>query len=258
MKTKAKIILSAIALFLAIKSPCQDTLDYSNFYPEGISFKYGIGAYSIKDEYISNEKYSGYLPYLSIGWARKHNKYTYLLEMAYRNSNSITNYNVSTKITQGILNQGFLYPLKSKELFQNDLYLWLGPSTEFFIFFNDQNVAVSGFDYAQSVAILASLGLNVDAIYPVNLNFQLESSLKLSLMSFGFRLVDTDEGDEPMEKFLTLFSGMNSSLDLGARYHLINHLSLKIAYRFELTRVSAWDPLLAASDNLILSLTYRF
>ena len=258
MKTKAIIIISAIVLFITQELLGQDTLISPNLYPEGISIEYGIGSYSVKDEYISKEKYSGNLPYYSFGWARKHNNYVYRLEMAYRNSNNINNYNVSSAITQFTLNQGFLYPLKEKLLFKKDLHIWLGASTNFFFYYAKPQIAVSGFDYAQSFAGLFSLGFNADVIYPINHKFQLESSLRLTVLSLGLRMVDSEEDDQAPVKPLTLFSGLNSSFDLGARYFIFNRLSVKLAYKFELLHISAWDPLLSASDNLIIGLTYKF
>ncbi len=258
MKNRAKIIISAIVIFIAVKSHGQDTLHYPNPYPGGISIEYGIGSYSVKDEYISKEKYSGTLPYYSFGWAREHNKYVYRLEMAYRSSSNINNHNVSTAISQFRLSQGFLYPLKKMILFKNDLYIWLGPSTELYFYYNKPNIAVSGFDYAQSFAGLLALGFYADFIYPLGRNFQVESSLSLTVLSLGFRMVDSEEDNQSPVKPLTLFSGLNSSFDLGARYYLFNQLSVKIAYKFELTRISAWDPLLSASDNVIIGLTYKF
>ena len=171
-KTNLKIILYAVAFLIAGQASGQDSLSYFSVYPAGISFEYGIGNYSVKDEYISNEKYSGTLPYYSFGWVRKHNKYIYRLEMAYRNSNDIDNYNVSTDINQFALNQGFLYPLKKIRLFKNDLYIWLGPSAEVFFYYSKPNIAVSGFDYAQSFAVLFAGGFNSDVIYPLKPNFQ--------------------------------------------------------------------------------------
>ena len=258
IKTTLKIILSVLTFLIASQVSGQDSLSNLNVYPAGISFEYGIGNYSVKDEYISKEKYSGTLPYYSFGWARKHNKYVYRLEMAYRNSNDIYNHNVSTDINQFALNQGFLYPLKNMTLFKNDLYIWLGPSVEFFFYYSKPNIAVSGFDYAQSFAGLFALGLNADIIYSLKRNFQLESSLSLAVLSLGFRMVDNEEDNQSPVNPLTLFSGLNSSFDLGARYYLFNRLSVKLAYKFELTRISAWDPLLSASDNLIIGLTYKF
>ena len=254
----AKIIISTTILFFAVESYGQDTIKYKTVFPSGISVGYGQGLFSVKDEYISKEKYSGTLSYYSFGWARGHNKYVYRLNMAYRYSNDICNYNVSTGIHQLRLNQGFLYPLKKIILFKNDLYIWLGPSTELFFYYSKPNIAFSGFDYAQSFAVLAAIGFNADVIYPVNNNFQLESSLSLTAISMGFHLVDTEEDDQSPVKLLTLFSGLNSSFAWGIRYYLFNRLSVKLAYKFELTRISAWDPLLSASDNLVIGLTYKF
>jgi predicted porin len=253
-----KIIIPAIVLFIFTESHGQDTLNHLNVYPGGISIEYGIGSYSVKDEYISKEKYSGSLPYYSFGWARKHNKYVYRLEMAYRNSNSIKNYNVSTSITQVTLNQGFLYPLKKKLLFKKELYIWLGPSTEFFFYYAKPHIAVSGFDYAQSFAGLFSLGFNADIVYSLNQSFQLESSLRSTVLSLGWRMVDSEEDDQSPVKPLTLFSGLNCSFNLGARYYIFNRLSVIITYKFELTHISAWDPLISTSNNAIIGLTYRF
>jgi len=236
----------------------QDSLSYLNIFPAGISFKYGIGNYSIKDEYISKEKYSGKLPYFSIGWARNHNKYVYWLEMEYRNSDAIKNNNVSTNITQFTLNQGFLYSLKKGELFKKELYLWLGPSTELFFFYNKQNIAVAGFDYSQSFAALFSAGINIFGTYSLNHKFLIGFSLDLSVLSLGFRSVDNEEDDQTPVKLLTLFSGINSSFDLGIHYDVFDKLSIKAGYKFELCRISAWNPLISTSDNLMLGLTYNF
>jgi len=236
----------------------QDSLNQQSIFPPGITIEYGVGNYSVKDEYISKEKYSGTLPYYSVRWTKTHDEYVYRLDMAYRNSNDINNFNVTTDITQFTLNQGFLYPLKEISIFQKALYVWLGPATEFFFFYNYPNIAVSGFDYAQSFAGLFSLGLNVEGIYPLSSGFLLESSLRLTVVSLGLRMVDSEEDDQSPAKLLTLFSGLNSSFDLGVRHYLADRLSVKLAYKFELTRISTWDPLLSASDNLIIGLTYSF
>jgi hypothetical protein len=212
----------------------------------------------VKDEYISKEKYTGTLPGYSIRWARHHDTRIYHLDMTYRNSDEIENYNVSTDITHFSLNQGFLYPLRAVSLFHRDLHLWLGPSTEIFFFYNDQNIAVSGFDYAQSALGLFSVGINVNGIYPVRNNLQLESSINLTILSLGFRLVDTEENDDSATKFLNTSSGLNSAFELRVRYSIARRLSVTLAYEFEMTRVSAWDSLLSASDNLVIGLTYGF
>ena len=143
-------------------------------------------------------------------------------------------------------------------LFKKELYIWLGPSTEFFFYYAKPHIAVSGFDYAQSFAGLFSLGFNADIVYSLNQSFQLESSLRSTVLSLGWRMVDSEEDDQSPVKPLTLFSGLNCSFNLGTRYYIFNRLSVIITYKFELTRISAWDPLLSTSNNATIGLTYRF
>ena len=259
MKNTAFYFLSLIILlsFTGIVLG-QDSLNQNSIFPEGITFEYGIGNYAVTDEYISKEKYSGSLPYYRINWANHHTNYVYHLSLNYQYSSEIKNNNVSTDIHQFTLNQGFLYPIPKFTLFNKDAYLYLGPSTELFFFYNKQNIAVSGFDYAQSFAMLISLSASSKLFYKLWDNFNIESSLGFSVLSLGFRLVDSEEDDVSPVKILTLISGANLVFSLGPRYYLFENLSLKAAYLFQLTRISSWDPLLSASDNIVFTLTYGF
>jgi hypothetical protein len=258
VKTMFKIFLTTVTILMTIQVSGQDSLYSIDVYPTDISLAYGIGNYNIRDNYISGEKYDGGLPYYSVGWARNHDKYVYQLEMVYRNSSKIKNYNVSAEITQLALNQGFLYSLKRLSLLKNSLYIRLGPTSEFFLLYNKPNIAVSGFDYAQSFAGLLSLGFRTVAVYPVYKRFHVESSLNLSLLSLGLRMVDSEESNESPVKLLTLFTGLNSLFRFGVRYYLFNHLSAQLAYEFGYVRISAWESLYAASDNMVFGLNYRF
>ena len=257
-----KIIYFAVYFLFLFLITCtfgQDSINHQYKFPAGISVEYGQGLYSVKDEYISKEKYSGTIPHLGVKWTKYQGNYGYILGLDFQNSSRIKNNNVSADIYQFTLNQGFLYPLPKYSLFSKDFYSYLGPSTELYFFYNKQQIAISGFDYASSFAILFSLGINSEFIMPIQNNFSIEGSLSLSVLSLGFRMVnDEDNDDESPAKLLTLFSGTNGSLKLGMGYYLLDNISLKLAYRFHLTRISSWTPLLSASDDLILSLTYGF
>lgn len=247
-----------LMLLYSGNSFAQDPLDQPPVFPGGISVEYGLGRYSVRDEYISKEKYSGTLPHIEASWARFHNRYGYHLGLTYRSSSNIKNYNVSADIHQFSLNQGFLYPLPSISLFTRDVYVLFGPSTELYFYYNKQNIAVSGFDYAQSFASLLSLGAHARFTVPIAQRVRIESSIYSSVLSIGLRIVDTEEEEESPAKLLTLLSGTNTFVRLGIRYHLFGDLSLKFAYRFHMTRISAWNPLLSSSDDTIASLTYGF
>ena len=236
----------------------QESSDRTAVYPEGFSVRYGLGGYSFTDEYISKEKYSGSMSTLGVKWVKVHPRTVYRLELAYGGSSEISNENVSTVVTHFTLNQGFLYPLKELSLFKKPLHMWIGPATHLFFFYNDPDIAVSGFDYAQSFAGLISVGLNTELIYPLTSGFQCESALRFTVLSFGLRMVDSEETDDAPVKLFTPLNGLHGSFDLGFRIMLFKPFSIRTAYRFELVRMRVWDPLLIASDNVLIDLTVRF
>ena len=257
-KNHFRFLLMTLLLILTGTILCQDSINQNSIFPEGISLEYGISSYAVTDEYISHEKYSGSLPYYSITWANQHSDYVYHLKIDFGNSNEIKNYNVSADIYQFTLNQGFSYTLPKFTIFDKDAYLFLGPSTELFFYYNKQNIAVSGFDYAQSFALLISAGVNSQLFYKLWDDFNIEGTLDFNVLSLGFRMVDMEENDESPAKILTLISANNLVFTLGPRYYLIDNLSVKAAYLFHLTRIDSWEPLLSASDNIVITLIYGF
>ena len=248
-----------LLLILAIsKLSAQDSINQYVYCQSGISLEYGVGSYAVTDEYISKEKYSGAFPYYGIRWVKPHDNYVYHLGLSFRNSSDIKNNNVSTDIYQFTLNQGFNYALPKFTMFGNDVYLYLGPSTELFFYYNSQNIAVAGFDYAQSIAMLISLGLSSELYYKLSNNFYIETSLDFNILSLGFRMIDNEESDESPVKILTAISATNASLRLGTRYKIKENLSIKASYLFNLTMINTWETLHSASDNLIFTITYGF
>ena len=253
-----RVLIITLWFVLGSRVEAQESQSSKSVFPRGISFAYKYGSYAVTDEYISKEKYSGVLPGFSASWSRFHDKYGYRLRLEYGSSSEIKNHNVSTTIYQFVLDHGFLYPFKQTQIFKKDVYFYLGPATELYFFYNNQNIAVSGFDYAQSFAMLFSAAIQLEGICPIHETLQIESSLGLSMLSLGFRMVDSEEEDVSPARLLTLFSGTNAGFGLGLRYIPTHKLSLKLAYKLQITRISSWDPLLAASDNFVLFMTYHF
>lgn len=258
MKNFIRVLVGFSILSTGFEIIAQDSLSHDNIFPKGISLGYGIGNYAVTDKYISKEKYSGSLPFYEISWIKPHTNYIYHLSINYQNSAKIKNNNVSTDIYQFSINQGFNYALPKFTLFDKEAYTYLGPSTELFFYYNQQNIAVSGFDYAQSYAMLISGSINFHLYYLLTKDFNIEGSLGFSIISLGFRMVDMEETDDSPVKILTLFSGTNLNIKLGIRYFMLNNLSLKASYLFHFTRISSWNPLLAASDNIVFTMTYGF
>lgn len=123
-----KTILRLITILLIIISlaPAQDKERYKTVVPSGLFVGYGVGSYSVKDEYISKQKYSGTLPCFNVEWVRFHNKKGYSLEFEYRNSGNISNNNISAKVGQFIFNQDFTYSIGNFYIFQKTFMLIWG------------------------------------------------------------------------------------------------------------------------------------
>ena len=86
----------------------------------------------------------------------------------------------------------------------------------------------------------------------------MKSSLQFTLLSLGMRSTDSEEEPESGAKAITLASGLNGSFDLGMCYDLMKWLSLGLSYRFEITRITAWEDILSASNGVFVGLYFRF
>jgi len=260
VKTKSRIIISACILLLAIESPGQDTVNIKTVFPSGISVGYGQGLYSVKDEYISKEKYSGTLPYFNLEWVRFHNKNAYRLEFEYQNSNNITNNNISAEVMQFVFNQDFIYAVGSFPLFSRNVYTYLGPSVQFFYYDIHYNFAQPGtFLSPKTFGIIGSLGINTEFIYPVNKKLRIEGFLRSNLLSFSGKEIDEYKyKNEPTPTLLSVITATKIDCDLTMRYYLANRVSASIGYEFDLLRIDKWDPYIAACNSLIISINYTF
>ena len=254
------VLLAGLTLWRAVSgsgAAAQDAGGPRSLVAEGLAVGYGIGGYAYTDHYISGERYSGGIPYYQVAFTKRHDTYVYRIGAAYRQSDAIRNHMVSAEIYEFGLNQGFLYPLRPFSLFSRRVQALIGPTTDLYVFLNKQNIAVSGFDYAQSFAALFSLGIRSELLVPLSDHIQAEGGLAFGVLSLGLRMVDMEEDDESPAKLLTLLSGSSGFFSLGARYRLSDRLSVKAAYLLGLTRIEAWEPLHAASDHVAFSMTWR-
>jgi len=228
--------------------------------PSGISIKAGLGRYSVRDEYFSAEKYSGTLPYFSAIWARLDERGGYRIGVEHRNSSDIRNNNISAGVTSFSLNLDYLYRVATLSLFSREAFLFLGPSTGFFMHFSELHIAFSELEIPYSFAILLPVGVNSTLVLPVTDRFQVAGSFRSSLFSLGLRMIDLDEDvdEESPVRFLTFPSGTNANLHFGLRYLLTDRLSLDLGYELQVLRIRPWDSLLSASNNLMAGFTVGF
>lgn len=228
--------------------------------PGGLSISGGVGHLAIRDEYLSQERYSGTLPYFDLSWLGGNDTTAYRLGLEYRHSAGVRNYNVSAGVTQGSLNLDFLYYAGGFSFMGRRVFAYVGPSADIYLYYRQQKIANGGdaLFNAYSFAMLLSGGANSRLVMPLGPALSAELSGKLDLISFGARIPDMYDQNSSAVKFVTLLSGVCGNTQLMIRYYLTRSLSLSGGYRFEICQNSSWTYLISASDNLVLQATYRF
>jgi hypothetical protein len=230
------------------------------FFPFGLSLQAGLGSYSIRDEFVSREKYSGALPVYLCTWTDATPSRASRISLEYRSSSTIKNYNVSASITEFSFGLDYLYPVGKFSILSKDVIAYLGPSPELFIHFRSQNIANGGsaITRAYSAAMLFSAGGALDLACPISNDLLADASIATNVLSFGGRFVNPENSNESFLKLLTLFSGIRLKSDIGLRYALSSHFSVRLAYRVEIARIDAWDYFVSGSDMGVLSVHYGF
>ena len=254
MRTSA-VILAVVALGVPAGLAAQGPEPHRDVFPHGLTVGTGVGAYAVRDEYLSRETYTGALPSFRVSWSRFHEHAGYRLGFGVRSSSVIRNHGVAADITHVSLDLDYLYPAGRPSLLGRDAYLFVGPTAGFFVYLNDQRIASDGLDAAFSFAALLSAGLTADLLVPLSRRLQLAVATRVDLLSAALRMVDLVESDESPGRILTPFSGTRASARFGARYRVSGRLSLEVGYGAELLRVTPWDKLLAASDEMRVALT---
>jgi len=191
---------------------------------------------------------------------RFHDKNAYRLEFVQRNSTTIKNNNISAVVQQFVFNQDFIYPIGNFHLFSKKVYAYLGPSVQFFYYDLRYNFVEPGTFYdTKTFGIIGSLGINTEFIYRLNPKLNIEGFLRSNLLSITGKKIDAEiYDDESNPALLTFFTATKLDFDLSIRYYLLNKVSLCLGYKFDFSRINKWDPCIAASDNVIISLNYKF
>ena len=259
MTNKAKIIISAISL-ITLQTPAQDTINHKTSFPSGIFLGYGQGLYAVKDEYISKEKYSGTMPYYNVEWVRFRERNGYRLEFEYWKTTDISNNKISAEAQQFNFNQDFIYPIGNFPLFSRRVFAYLGPSVQLFYYEIYYHFVSPGtFISPTTFGIIGSLGINAEFIYQIHDKLKVEGFLRSNLISFSGKKIDDDKYvNESSPTLLTVFTATKLDVDLSLRYYLIDRVSVSLGYRFDLSRINKWDPYIAASNNIIVSINFRF
>ncbi len=253
-----KYLIGAVVILLLFvpATKAQESSSVNEYIDNGLTFNAGYDIIAVKDEFISQEKYTGTSPSFLLDWTGMYDSSGFHLSFGIISSAKVNNYNVSAEVTEAALNLAYVYPIGNIKLFNREIKLFLGPSPELFFHFRTEDIAKGAVFDAYSAAFLFSAGARLDMIMPVNKAWQLEGDIYSSLLSLGGKFINPLDHNTSMMKILTMFTGMSSYIEAAARYNLMKNISLRAGYKFSFVRISAWDYFISAKDDFNFSLTY--
>ncbi len=250
--------LAFVLLLTSFSIKAQELPPFKGYFDNGLTLNTGINLLAVKDEFISQERYTGNSPSFMLDWTKINDSSGFHLSFDIINSAKVKNYNISANIIEAALDLAYVYQIGDLYIFNHSARFYLGPAPELFFHFRTQDVARGAIFDAYSAAFLFSAGARLDMVMPLSKKWQLEGNMYSSLLSLGGKFIDPRNTNTSMMKILTAFSGLSYKLDLAVRYRLFNNISLKAGYRFGFVRISAWDFFISAKDDFNLSLTYSF
>ena len=175
------IILFHTCIIINICGQTNEEFDLA--FPEGLSIQYGFGRYSIRDEYISSNRYTGIFPEFNIKWSQFHCNHGFELEFNYVHNLQIKNYNAVATIQEYFVSGRNLYPIMKSQILRKQVYFYLGPSWDFYFHLRSQNMASSLFTKTISLAALTSGGINIKSIMSLTSKLQVENSFGTNIFS---------------------------------------------------------------------------
>jgi hypothetical protein len=251
------LFLLLISCTFSIHGLAQDSTGLQVLFGDGLTIQGGIGYLSIRDEYISPERYSGTIPCFAVNWSKLHETYGYRLLLEYGHTSDLKNYDVSTEVTQFLLGLGFLYPIGKTRLFSREIDFFLGPTEELFMYMRHQGY--SAYSEINAYAGLFSGGVRSEAFCFVVPRLQLRAALQTTLLSLGMKSTREPSGSKTTStKLLTPFGGFRLSGELQVVHRLGESLSAAVGYHFEMATISAWDFSITAEDEIIASISVDF
>jgi hypothetical protein len=140
--------------------------------------------------------------------------------------------------------------------------MFLGPSVDYYFYYNQQKFAGTGIYFDFSFVTMISAAADFYLQMPVGKRWFIEANIRFSILSLGLQMPDVmlDEGEEPgtTVKLLTPFSGLKTSLNISGGFMITTWLSFRIAYLGGYSNINIRERVITASDNLTGTIAFHF
>ncbi|MCD4698422.1 MAG: hypothetical protein K8S16_19525 [Bacteroidales bacterium] len=223
--------------------------------PLGITIEYGIGPSAIVDNYISQERYTGTLPYIGIWYGRFHEKSAYQLGLSFQRDSDFKNHAITADFSRVSLNYDLFYSVREMNIFNKPATLYLGPSAEYFEY-ELYNTFASKYK-TFSELIMVSMGMNCSLHYKLSDRFSTNFFLRTNILGATFKTHDDRKYNDENAKFQSLFSANNITGDILVKYKILKFLSAGVKFKGQLTKSTGWDESRTFTNSVLLSVTFH-
>lgn len=250
------IFLISTLFLVSTQSFAQEATKNIPSFDSGLGVNSGIGYTRIRDEYVSDERYSGITQFYGIGWSRIRKNYGFHANLDYQFTPQLNSGDLSAQVDQLEIGCDYLFHLSGLILLSRTLSIYLGPTCRLLDSQRSQALVMSS-SYIPPLNSLITVfagGIRVEGFLPLDKRMQAAVTAETSIISYTQRSVSADGGTS--NRLLAIPDLMDAECGIGAIYKLAGPVALTAEYRFQLLRVTSWDFFMLGTDNLILSVKY--
>lgn len=222
----------------------------------GLIVEYGIGSSAITDEYISNERYTGTMPYIGFWYGRMKPTRGYQLGLTYQDGDDFENYSIRAEFSRVSLNFDQYYRMDQFQLFGKEAAWYFGPSVEYFEYELINRFSSNHKSFSE--LIMVSMGINALLEWKFAKNFTAAVFLRSNVIGVNHKLHDESKYPDENSKLQTLFTANNLNGDLYVRYQPLRRLSIGLKGKAQYTRSTGWDKSISFTNSILLFAIVHF
>ncbi|MDZ7295762.1 MAG: hypothetical protein ONB14_10125 [candidate division KSB1 bacterium] len=211
--------------------------------------------HAVRDELLSQEKYTGGAWWYAISWRARNGmpRAGLCLDVA---TGVVSNYGVSAQVLTGTLRLAWVYPVRQWRPFGRRTQFLLGPSTGLVLYSRVQRIARGGASFfdAYSAAALVLVGPSLAFHSQLTDHLRMEARSEVSLLAVGGKLIDLRESKSSLVRPLAPWQALFTLSEVNLLCPLWGPVNARAGYRLSLLRLSAWDYLLLAADTIYLGI----
>jgi hypothetical protein len=251
--------LLGLLLVLMIPSPglTQEPPAPSDLFLTGLTISTGVGHYSMRDQLLLGERFTGTGSFSEISWARFEDGRGSRMTLGLRASGDVRNHTLSAAASGVTLDLEACNRIGTLPVLGRRATVCLGPSAGAAVFTDDKDPLHTGSEPAISSSVFISAGAISGVVLPLNPRLTARATGRFDLFSVGLRTLGPTTADLPPKSLHRAANATYGSAGISLRYELDEPLSVGLGYVAQFMRIGSWEYLGLARSRLVAAVTLR-